>query len=190
MPRRAWTISVAIIWVLTAVGAAHAQSPGQAPPPIPQNPDADAPAFLGSAATPDPAPGQEVPRHPFMAPNGRSNLHNDAYQTDSYRWAGPLGNRPSSTSALFSRECASVTIDSHGRLVTICVGLDKPVLAMLHPQTLRVLAAMDLPRRPAGLEPLPGLQRRRLLLSRPSRPGRDLGRKPPHPGGCGDRRHQ
>ena len=82
-----------------------------------------------------------------MAPNGRSNLHNDAYQTDSYRWAGPLGNRLAATSALFSRECASVTIDSHGRLVTICVGLDRPVLAMLHPRTLRVLAAMDLPPR-------------------------------------------
>ena len=33
----------------------------------------------------------EPPRHPFMAPNGRSNLHNDGYQTDSYWIAGPLG---------------------------------------------------------------------------------------------------
>jgi hypothetical protein len=153
MPRRAWTIAVAVVWALTAVGAAQAQSPGQVPPPIPQDPDADAPAFIGSAATPDSAPGQDVPRHPFMAPNGRSNLHNDAYQTDSYRWGGPLGNRIASTSALFTRECASVTIDSHGRLVTICVGLDKPVLAMLHPHTLRVLAAMDLPRRTPGPNP-------------------------------------
>ncbi len=88
-----------------------------------------------------------------MAPNGRSNLHNDAYQTDSYRWTGPLGNGLSSASALFARECASVTIDSHGRLVTICVGLDKPVLAMLHPNTLRVLAAMDLPLRNPGPNP-------------------------------------
>ena len=28
---------------------------------------------------------------PFMAPNGRSNIHDDAYQTDTYKWAGPLG---------------------------------------------------------------------------------------------------
>jgi hypothetical protein len=146
-------IAAAALWALIAAGAARAQSPGQVPPPIPQNPGANAPAFVGSAATPDPTSGQSVPRHPFMAPNGRSNLHNDAYQTDSYRWAGPLGNRLAATSALFSRECASVTIDSHGRLVTICVGLDKPVLAMLHPRTLRVLAAMDLPPRNFGPNP-------------------------------------
>ncbi len=35
--------------------------------------------------------------------------------------------------------------DSQGRIVTICVGLDRPVLALLHPQTLAVLAAMQLP---------------------------------------------
>ena len=87
--------------------------------PIPQDPDADVPGFVGSAATLDPTAGVDVPRHPFMAPNGRSNLHNDAYQTDSYRWAGPARLRGSaSTSALFFRECASITFDSHGRLVS------------------------------------------------------------------------
>jgi hypothetical protein len=146
-------IGVAVVWALTAASAARAQSPGQIPPPIPQNPIPGVPTFLGSAATLDPTPGLAVPRHPFMAPNGLSNLHNDAYQTDSYRWAGPLGKRPLSTSALFARECASVTFDSRGRLVTICVGLDKPVLAMLHPHTLRVLAAMDLPPRNLGPNP-------------------------------------
>jgi hypothetical protein len=153
MLRRAWMIAVAVVWALTAAGAARAQSPGQAPPPIPQGPNAGVPTFLGTAATLDPTAGFDVPRHPLMAPNGRSNLHNDAYQTDSYRWAGPLGDRPASSSALFSRECASITIDSQGRLVTICVGLDKPVLAMLHPQTLQVLAAMDLPPRNLGPNP-------------------------------------
>jgi hypothetical protein len=153
MPSRAWVIAVAVVSALTIASAAQAQSPGQVPQPIPQDPDSNAPAFVGSAATLDPTPGQDVPRHPFMAPNGRSNLHNDAYQTDSYGWAGPLGNRLASTSALFFRECASITIDSHGRLVTVCVGLDKAVLAMLNPQTLRVVAAMDLPPRNPGPNP-------------------------------------
>jgi hypothetical protein len=153
MRRRAWPIAVAVVWALTAAGVARAQSPGESPPPIPQNPDANVPTFIGSAATADPTPGQDVPRHPFMAPNGRSNLHDDAYQTDSYRWAGPLGNRLAATSALFFRECASITVDRHDRLVTVCVGLDKPVLAMLDPDTLRVLAAMDLPRRSFGPNP-------------------------------------
>jgi hypothetical protein len=145
--------TVAVVWALAVAASARAQSPGEIPQPIPQDPDANVPTFVGSAATLDPTPGVDVPRHPFMAPNGRSNLHDDAYQTDSYRWAGPLGNRPASTSALFFRECASITVDSHGRLVAICVGLDKPVLAMLHPQTLQVLAAMDLPPRNPGPNP-------------------------------------
>jgi hypothetical protein len=153
MRRRACVTAVAVFWALTMAASARAQSPGQVPEPIPQDPDADVPSFVGSAATLDPTAGVDVPRHPFMAPNGRSNLHNDAYQTDSYRWAGPLGYRLSSSSALFLRECASITFDSHGRLVAICVGLDKPVLAMLQPDTLRVLAAMDLPPRNASPNP-------------------------------------
>ena len=52
-----------------------------------------APAFAGSAAPIRPVGAAAVPRHPFMAPNGRSNLHDDAYQTDSYRRSGPLGER-------------------------------------------------------------------------------------------------
>ncbi len=146
-------IAVAAVWALTAAGAARAQSPGQSPPPIPQDPDASVPTFVGSPATLDATRGQDVPRHPFMAPNGRSNIHNDAYQTDSYHRAGPLGDHLGATSALFGRECASITFDRHDRLVTVCVGLDKPVLAMLDPDTLQVLAAMDLPPRRPGPNP-------------------------------------
>ena len=146
-------IAVAAVAALTAPGAALAQVPGETPSPIPQDPLATAPIFTGSAATPDPTEGQDVPRHPFMAPNGRSNIHDDAYQTDTYEWAGPLGHDLATTSALFMRECGSVTFDSRGRLVTVCVGLDKPVLAMLNPHTLQVLATMDLPPRNVGPNP-------------------------------------
>src|SRR6266702_6659412 len=98
--------------------------------PIPNDPfAAPVPAFVGAPATPHPTPAPAVPQHPFMAPNGRSNIHDDAYQTDTYEWAGPLGHDLTTTSALFMRECGSVTFDSRGRLVTVCVGLDKPVLA-------------------------------------------------------------
>jgi hypothetical protein len=116
--------------------------------PIPQDPLGGAvPQFLGSPAVPDPAAGQNVPQHPFMAPNGLSNIHNDAYQSDAYDWLGPLGVGTRASSAHFDRECASITFDSAGRLVTICVGLDRPVLALLDPETLAVLAALNLPRR-------------------------------------------
>ena len=82
-----------------------------------------------------------------MAPNGRSNLHDDAFQSDAYRVSGPLGRRPEVSSTLFARECASVAFDAEGRIVTICVGLDRPVLAVLDPVTLETIAAYDLPPR-------------------------------------------
>jgi hypothetical protein len=154
MGRRAALIGLALLAALWAPAMVRAQTPGQAPEPIPQDPQGgNLRPFVGSVAAEDPTAGQEVPRHPFMAPNGLSNLHDDAYQTDTYRWAGPLGARTTAGSALFLRECASIAFDGHGRLVTVCVGLDKPVLAMLQPRTLRVLAAMDLPPRPASPNP-------------------------------------
>jgi hypothetical protein len=151
---------VRLAWALAATVTAAAfalppsslgQTPGETPPPIPSDPVASGiPTFSGRRATPHRVAGERVPRHPFMAPNGRSNIHADAYQSDSYRRAGPLGPDISVRSALFTRECASVTFDSAGRLVTICVGLDRPVLTLLDPTTLRVLAAMNLPPRTPG----------------------------------------
>jgi hypothetical protein len=125
--------------------------------PIPNDPLAgDVPAFIGNEATPRPVKSRwRAPRHPFMAPNKRSNLHNDAYMTDAYGRAGPLGRNTTTASASFLRECASVTFDSEKRLETVCVGLDRPVLALLDPATLEVVASFELPpRQPSGDNPL------------------------------------
>jgi hypothetical protein len=46
--------------------------------------------------------------------------------------------------------CASVTFDSRGRIVTVCVGLEGPKLLLLEPRTLETLAAMPLPPRMPG----------------------------------------
>jgi hypothetical protein len=134
---------------LAATGPAAAQTVGGPQTPIP-DPLTEAPEFEGAVAERRPVQAPEPPRHPFMAPNGVSNLHNDAYQSDAYRWSGPLGEETSQSSALFFRECASITFDSEGRLVTICVGLDRPVLAMLDPDTLEPLATYDMPPRQPG----------------------------------------
>ena len=91
-----------------------------------------------------------VPQHPFMAPNGSSLLHEDAWQTDVSRRPGPRGRSPVVTSTLLGRECASVTFDSRGRIVTVCVGLDLPRLLVMDPRTLEVLGALDLPPRALG----------------------------------------
>src|SRR6478609_4290407 len=89
--------------------------------PIPQNPsDVEAvPAFVGAPAKARRVRAPAVPQHPFMAPNGRSNLHDDAYQTNTYTWSGPLGSAIQTASAFQGADCASLTVDSAGRLVTV-----------------------------------------------------------------------
>ena len=127
--------------VLGAVSAGAApipDTPGLGPKP---------PDFVGSPATPNPIAGTTVPQHPFMAPDGRSNIHDDAYQTDAYTGPGPLGHDMSVTSTFLVADCASVTFDSHGRIVSVCVGVTGPTLRIMDPVTLKTLASKVLPRR-------------------------------------------
>ena len=63
-------------------------------------------------------------------------------------------------STFFAADCASVTFDRAGRIVTICVGVDGPRLVMLDPRTLELLAEFPLPAAPAGgSEPVHRLRR-------------------------------
>jgi hypothetical protein len=134
--------------LIAFAGPAAGQTPGVPTQPILGSPlGGEAPEFVGSPATAKPVDAPKVPQHPFMAPNGRSNIHNDPFQSDTYTLAGPLGNDPEVTSTLFARECGSVAFDSDGRIVTVCVGLDRPVLAILDPVTLDTIAALPLPLR-------------------------------------------
>jgi hypothetical protein len=143
-------VGIAAILVACCPGAAAAE--GVPPTPIPQNPDDEeaVPAFTGSQAPPKPVSAPVVPQNPFMAPNGRSNLHDDAYMTDTYVWSGPLGRAMQTTSTFQSADCASLTVDSSGRLVTVCVGVEGPRLEMFSPATLELLAVMPLPPRSAS----------------------------------------
>jgi hypothetical protein len=144
-------LAAGLVVIAVASPLASAQTVGSPPLPIPTDPLADGiETFTGSPASPHRIHAPAVPRHPFMARNGRSNIHDDAYQSDTYRSRGPLGTVISTNSALFARECASITFDSAGRLVTICVGLDRPVLALLDPDTLEPLATYSLPPRSVG----------------------------------------
>jgi hypothetical protein len=120
--------------------------------PIPQGPNADRlPAAAGHAVAPAPLSASSPPRHPHMAPNGRSNIHDDAYQSDTYTGLGPLGTGGIDTlSALKGSECASITFDARGRLVTVCVGLAGPQLQLIDPRTLDTLATFELPPRLPG----------------------------------------
>lgn len=117
--------------------------------PIPQDSGADSVKdFLGAPREARPINGVRfAPRHPFMAPNGRSNLHDDAYQSDAGPTPGPLGYEPEVVSTFLGAECASVTFDARGRLLTVCVGVETVTLRMLDPDTLDTLAEFPLPPR-------------------------------------------
>src|SRR5881275_3021562 len=132
---------------VAVAAAAFATGPAAlAAQPIPEGPNS-LPGFVGKPATPSPIFAPDPPRHPHMAPNGRSNIHNDAYMTDTYQGPGPLGKGVTRTSVFLSHECASLTFDSKNRIVAICVGVEAPILEMFDAKTLDSLASMPLPPR-------------------------------------------
>jgi hypothetical protein len=119
---------------------------------IPQAPTLTPPReFIGEPARPRPVSARPAPRHPFMAPNDRSVIHGDAYMTDTHAVPGPLGHSIETRSTFLVGECASLTFDSEGRIVTLCVRIRGRFLAVMDPVTLDRLATYDLPPRPLRL---------------------------------------
>jgi hypothetical protein len=151
--RRTLLVALAVLAAAPVAGAVRA-----AADPIPET-DTSAQQFIGAPAVQNPVFGiPEAPRHPFMASNERSNIHSDAWQTDTNRTPGPLGRDMTRVSASHTADCGSVTFDSRGRIVTVCVGLQGPAgngagLFLLDPQTLDQLAQYDLPPRQPGGSP-------------------------------------
>jgi hypothetical protein len=115
------------------------------------------PAFVGRPAVAQPLTdtslaGGPVPQHPFLARSGWSNMHSDGHASDTHVESGPLGRSPqviSTARGLLGGECASVTFDRQGRIVTVCTSAFRMQLLLLDPRTLRELAAYDLPPRPS-----------------------------------------
>ncbi len=127
---------------LLAPAAAQAQ-----PQPIPEVGGSSAPAFVGEPFKPNAIVAPDPPRHPHMAPNGLSNLHVDGFQTDVHQVPGPLGNGTARSSVFHAADCASVTFDSRGRIVTVCVSVRDVTLHLKDPMTLASLATYPLPPR-------------------------------------------
>lgn len=137
--------------VVAGATTGAARAAGLPAVPIPSDPrDALVAPTSGAAVVPQPLGPQPVPQHPYMAADGTSNIHDDAYQTDAYDGPGPLGPDLTVRSALFSAECASVTFDRRGRIVTVCVSPTGATLRMLDPRTLATLASTELPPRQPG----------------------------------------
>ena len=146
-PIRYFVSCLAALVAVALLLAASARA-GVAPVPIPEGPESGSvPSFIGAPWKPKPVSAPSVPTHPFMAANGRSNLHDDAYMTDTYTGSGPLGKAMDRLSTFQGAECASLTFDQAGRIVGICVGPEGPRLVMFDARTLELLTEMPLPPR-------------------------------------------
>ena len=99
-----------------------------------------------------------------MAANGRSNVHDDAYMSDTYAGAGPLGRNTgvSSTYLVPGTECGSIAFDGAGRIVSVCVGLTPSAvigtssnvnLVLMDQRSLQIDAAFALPPRQVSPSP-------------------------------------
>ena len=111
---------------------------------------ADVPHFIGSPAIPKPmqvALALAYDQHPYLAKSGVNSMHNDSAQSDSYRWAGPLGNNLEVSSKQFHRilgSCVSQTFDRKGRMIGTCVTPFGVTLVARDPKTLAVLARQSI----------------------------------------------
>jgi hypothetical protein len=148
------TAPAALCALAVLLSAAAAGAPAAAAAPIPFEPPDGAslvPGYLGHAARPRPVAAPRVPRHPFMAPNGLSNVHDDGYMTDTYTWSGPLGRSPVVTSQAFGGLglCGiTIAFDRLRRPVTICISPpDRQELRVLDRSTLATVASHQLPPR-------------------------------------------
>jgi hypothetical protein len=131
--------------------------------PIPQNQGelAGQTTFTGHKAKPHRVHAPPIPRHPFMAANGRNAVHNDAYQSDTYRNSGPLGADlrvfSQSIDGLGGLGSCGITIafDKRGRLITTCISATTVELRLMD-RRLNTVASHMLPPRiiPPGVNPL------------------------------------
>ena len=96
-----------------------------------------------------PIPHTKIPQHPFMASNAGSNMHDDAYMSDTYEARGPEGLSPEirSRSEGFGGY-GTLAVDRAGRLVGVYSNGRGFRVDLLDPYTLAKLASYALPSRP------------------------------------------
>jgi hypothetical protein len=113
------------------------------------------PAYSGAPADFKPLKAKKPPKHPFMAKNGRSNVHNDPWMTDTYWGKGPVGENPYILSVALGQDCISIAFDRKGRIVTACSNLTTRTLYVIDPETLAVIDSEPLPyvEPPMGQDP-------------------------------------
>jgi hypothetical protein len=102
-------------------------------------------------------PTPPIYQNPFMAPNNFSEIHDDAYQTDTQSITGPGRSKHTATQGAILNPptgiAASLAFNSSGQILTtrVFVGPNSETLTdilLIEPQTLQVIAKTSLPSRP------------------------------------------
>src|SRR5690349_6022534 len=140
--RRSAALAVCALGVTAAVASADPVAPG---------PATSLPAHTGSAAKAHPMPATIAPRHPFMAKNPFSNIHNDPWMTDAYQNAGPLGRNLQATSVAHTPGiCGSLAFDSKGNIVSVCAQVGAgPQARVFDAKTHALIATYEMPNAPS-----------------------------------------
>jgi hypothetical protein len=112
-------------------------------------------AFPASGFAASSIPATRAPQNPFLAADPNNNIHDDTWMSDSYNRAGPVaGPLVSRLGAMPPSDCGSLTFDRRGRILSVCPSIvAPPVLRLIDPDTLAVLAQYQMP---AGLPTPPG----------------------------------
>lgn len=91
-----------------------------------------------------------IPQHPFLAPNGKNNMHDDAYMSDTYEISGPENRAPRVTLKKYAKginTCVTLAFDRKGRILTTSVAMLNASILLLDPASLAVIAKYELPPR-------------------------------------------
>lgn len=113
------------------------------------------PAFYGSEAQPSLLGEVEVQQNPYLAAEGTNGMHGNSYNTDAYSYSGPLGSEPSVISRsmnVFGGLVATLTFDSHGRIMAVSGNVVGFRLLLLDADTLEILCETRLPQRASTKE--------------------------------------
>lgn len=134
--------------VTTALSLATAAT-AEASLPIPSGPGILlAKQYEGSPANLPPLPSNNAPQNPYLAANGTNSMHDDGWATDAYEGPGPRGDDPRVSSGLYGiEECATIAFNAQGQMIGLCGNLLGPVLRLIDPVSLDILASYTLPLR-------------------------------------------
>lgn len=87
-----------------------------------------------------------APSHPYMAPNGKNNIHNDVYMTDVYTIKGPESGDLNVTMSNIGKLGGTIAFNSENKIITLGIWADgSRALYILDPENLVILDKFDLP---------------------------------------------